>query len=108
MKGLQEDLSEDEITATLSADKRALLNQITATLSVDKRTLLNQSCRPKTWSRVILFLHTQAGSGRIFAALPSQPYLAHVQLTCAQESTTKEADVPGPFPFQYHMTTAKL
>lgn len=63
----------------------------------DRTSLLNRICDSRTWSRVILY---RASNNRVRAALPAPPYPPQVELTSASDTT--EADLTGPFPFQYH------
>ena len=62
----------------------------------DKETLLNQICDPRVWSRVILFRK----SGRVRGALPAPPFVMQMNVTSDSDDT--EADLSGPFPFEYH------
>jgi hypothetical protein len=69
----------------------------------DREGLMNRICDPRTWSRVIL---SRQGNS-IQAALPAPPYFPQVPLQSATDST--EADLTGPFPFQYHLpSTGKI
>lgn len=62
----------------------------------DKEALLNQICDPRVWSRVILFRK----SGRVRGALPAPPFV--LQMDVASDDDGTEADLSGPFPFEYH------
>jgi hypothetical protein len=64
-----------------------------------KTDLINQICDPRTWSRVILYRHESS----VRAALPAPPYFNLPQLELQSEADETEADITGPFPFQYHM-----
>jgi hypothetical protein len=59
--------------------------------------LLNLIHDDRIWSRLILY---RSGT-RVRAALPAPPYYPQVVLTSATDAT--EADLSGPFPFQYIM-----
>lgn len=66
----------------------------------DRETLLDAIYEPRTWSRVILF---RSSSGTVRGALPAPPYYPQVSLESSSDLDTKEADLTGPFPFQYHL-----
>jgi hypothetical protein len=61
----------------------------------DRTELLNEICDPRTWSHVILYREAR----KVMAALPSPPYLP--QVIIQSESDDTEADLSGPFGFQY-------
>jgi hypothetical protein len=63
----------------------------------DRTALINRVCNSRTWSRVVLYRNSK---NRICAAILAPPYPPQVKLTSA--SDTIEADLTGPFPFQYH------
>jgi hypothetical protein len=62
----------------------------------DRTDLINRACNSRTWSRVVLY---RTSNNRVCAALPAPPYPPQVNLSSA--SDTIEADLTGPFPFQY-------
>lgn len=62
----------------------------------NKEALLNQICDPRVWSRVILYRK----SGRVRGALPAPPFV--LQMDVASDDDDAEADLSGPFPFEYH------
>jgi hypothetical protein len=62
-----------------------------------RQDLLNRLCDDRVWSRIVLY--RQPGShNTIRAALPAPPYYPQ----CEQPEQA-EADLTGPFPFQYHV-----
>lgn len=63
----------------------------------DRTALINRVCNSRTWSRVVLY---RTSNNRVCAAFPAPPYPPQVKLTSASDTT--EADLTGPFPFQYH------
>jgi hypothetical protein len=63
------------------------------------RLLLMDLIGNHCWAHVILY--RDAKSGKVRAALPAPPYFPQVSLD--KEDDPKEADLTGPFPFQYHM-----
>jgi hypothetical protein len=69
----------------------------------DHEGLMDRICDPRTWSRVILYRHRHGNSVR--AALPAPPYFPQVPLQSAADST--EADLTGPFPFEYHLPSTE-
>jgi Tubulin-tyrosine ligase family len=62
----------------------------------NKEALLNQICDPRVWSRVILYRK----SGRVRGALPAPPLFLQMDVVSDDDDT--EADLSGPFPFEYH------
>ena len=68
----------------------------------DKETLLNQICDPRIWSRVILYKKDD----QIHGAMPAPPFLLQVELVSETDDT--EADLSGPFPFQYHLPSGAV
>ena len=76
-----------------------------ASSAKDKNALVNRICEvPEIWSYVILYRGQQ---GQVRAALPSPPYLPHVEYAAQTDLDRKEADLVGPFPFQYYHALTK-
>jgi hypothetical protein len=68
----------------------------------DHEGLMDRICDPRTWSQVILYRHGNS----VRAALPAPPYFPQLPLESASDST--EADLTGPFPFEYHLPSAEI
>ena len=60
-----------------------------------KDELLNEICAPTVWSRVMLYRK----GDRVRAALSAPPFL--LQMEVVNDTHDAEADLSGPFPFEY-------
>ena len=100
-RGLWQELSKLS-DATLTHVYRGLLDVWEAdshTVDIVSRSeMMEHVCLPQTWSQVILYRR----DGSVRAALPAPPYYPQVQFDSDESDwSSKEADLTGPFPFQY-------
>ena len=71
-------------------------NELSCETFLEKDMLLNQICDPRVWSRIIMYRK----AGRVRGAFPAPPFLLQLDVKSASDDT--EADLSGPFPFEYY------